>query len=114
MSETITTIQLGLFGGLARTLFSTIKVLLNRKRVDAKAFFLLIFLNVGSGALLGGVLGAYANISPILAALVGYASFDLWDSGNKLLKLNAVKIGTGTIGIKSVKKTVFEEAMEMK
>ncbi|MBI4068527.1 hypothetical protein HY413_03960 [Candidatus Kaiserbacteria bacterium] len=114
-STTLTALQLGLFGGLGRTVVGSIKVLLNRRHLDMKALVLLLLLNGGSGMVLGGLAGAYLAVNPVIAGFIGYASFDLLDSAHKLVKLSAIKIPTKTVGIMNVKKkSTFEEAMEFR
>ena len=101
--------KLGLYGGIARSVFGLLKALLDRRAVEWKSWFLMLFTTSAIGTFLGGLL----NFNPTISLLSGYAGFDFLDTLTKTFKLGAVKIPTKSI-MSVKKKTVWEKAMEFR
>jgi hypothetical protein len=95
---------IGVVGGIARAIVGLLKALLDRRTIDFRAWGLTLAVNVVIGVFVGAIL----RFNLTLAAVAGYAGFDLADAMARI-KLAAIKIPM----TKSVKKKLlWEKAME--
>ncbi|MBI4150781.1 hypothetical protein HY492_01515 [Candidatus Woesearchaeota archaeon] len=106
----ITAAQFGAAGALIRAVLGLLKMLLSRKKPNWTVFCMLLIFNTIAGIFLAILF----NQQPVLSLLIGYASFELLDALNKIIKFKSVSITPG-MGIKSVpKRTLFDEMMEFR
>ncbi len=105
----LTAAQFGAAGALIRALLGLFKRFLSKKTPDWKAFAMLLIYNTIAGVFLALLF----NQQPVLSLLIGYASFELLDSLNKIIKFKSISLTPG-MGIKSTKRTLFDEMMEFR